>query len=412
VKPVEPFLRAALKTAWIALRPGQGAEPLLPLLAEEGWQVTHCSDSVPTLLRELAIVPQAPDLLITGLHLADGDALELSRMLPALREPPAVFFLSRQQRSVVKSAKALARTLGLVVAGSADFPFDPAEAMNQIRSNVRQRGLQAMRARPVPPLSRDEVSRLFQDGGIRAYLQPKLRARSGEVVGFESLMRGVARDATVVAPSRLLEPLAEAGLLAPATLQIVEQTAEFLREGLCAGMPVSASVNLTLGLLSNRDFCHSLVKTVERVGLDPSWLTIEITETEAMSDIATVIENAARIRMLGFNLSIDDFGTAYSSFSHLMQIPFSELKIERAFVSGMGGDATKEALVGACATIGARLGLHVVAEGVETPSELAAVRAAGCTEIQGFLVSRPRPAEDALAWMRDLPDMRFELPEA
>jgi len=146
----------------------------------------------------------------------------------------------------------------------------------------------------------------------------------------------------------------------------------------------------------------ALEQTVHEVGLDPSWITLEITETDAMSDLVQVTENAARIRMLGFNLAIDDFGTAYSSLTQLARIPFSELKIERAFVTGCRHDAGKRAIVAACAMLGRSLGLQVVAEGVETADDLDCVREAGCSHVQGYHFARPFPVRQAMAWLRSL----------
>jgi EAL domain-containing protein (putative c-di-GMP-specific phosphodiesterase class I) len=122
-----------------------------------------------------------------------------------------------------------------------------------------------------------------------------------------------------------------------------------------------------------------------------------------------VIENTSRIRLLGFNLSIDDFGTAYSSLLQLSQLPFSELKIDRSFVSAIDSDPTKRVIVSSCASLARGLGLRVVAEGVETPAELAAVREAGCTEIQGYLLARPMSLNAMRQWLQGLDELRPSL---
>jgi EAL domain-containing protein (putative c-di-GMP-specific phosphodiesterase class I) len=230
---------------------------------------------------------------------------------------------------------------------------------------------------------------------------------TGEVVGFEALMRGVDRDGTAIPAHQLIEPLVEAGMLAGATLQLLRQTIDFLNRCLHEAMPVSASVNVPLGLMSDPAFCRRLVEMVEAASLDPSWITIEITESDAMAEPVMVLENTARIRMYGFNLAIDDFGTAYASFSHLMLLPISELKIERAFVTGLAHKPAAQAMVGACVYLADRLSLRVVAEGVETLEDLAAVRAAGCTYAQGHLIGRPMPPEAAFAWLQGLADLKF-----
>ena len=140
--------------------------------------------------------------------------------------------------------------------------------------------------------------------------------------------------------------------------------------------------------------------------------TLEITESDAMEDLAHVIENTARIRMLGFNLAIDDFGIAYSSLSQLSNIPFSELKVDRAFVQDIHLDPRKQAIVRGCAALGRCLDLDVVAEGVETVDELAAVVAAGCTRVQGYLVAKAMPPAVMSAWLGALPNLVWRPPTA
>jgi EAL domain-containing protein (putative c-di-GMP-specific phosphodiesterase class I) len=171
-------------------------------------------------------------------------------------------------------------------------------------------------------------------------------------------------------------------------------------------MPLSGSINASLHSRSDPGCCDLLLQAVRASGLDPSWFTIEITENDAAADQPTVIENTSRIRLLGFNLSIDDFGTAYSSLLQLSQLPFSELKIDRSFVSAIDSDPTKRVIVSSCATLARGLGLSVVAEGVETPAELAAVREAGCTEIQGYLLARPMSQSAMRKWLQGLDELK------
>jgi EAL domain-containing protein (putative c-di-GMP-specific phosphodiesterase class I) len=407
----DAFLTTTVRQAWILLPAISNAPELAEQLGRRGWTVTRICQTMAEMLDVLASSPCGPELLFTGVRLPDGDAFELIRRLAALRKAPALFFVTRQQRAVIKAAISLCAHYGLQVAGQTDAPMKIESVLHQIelyRLRERRRPSPIVLA-PAPDIA--QLEDYVLKGGVRAFLQPKLRLSSGQVVGFESLMRAVGPDGRVVNPQSLIEPLAAAGLLPAATLQMFSQTVSFLRECLDDGIAVGASVNVPLSLVSDREFCECIVENVERAGLDPSWLTVEITESEAMSDLGEVIENTARIRMYGFNLSIDDFGTAYSSFTQLTKIPFSELKIERSFITGIESDKSKQAVVSACALLGSRLGLNVVAEGIETLSELAAVRESGCSEIQGFLISRPLPAAHALAWIRGLDDQRFDLPD-
>jgi EAL domain-containing protein (putative c-di-GMP-specific phosphodiesterase class I) len=407
----DAFLTTALRQAWILLPAANNAMELAAQLGARGWAVTRSCQSMGELLDAMSSTERGPELLFTGVRLPDGDAFELIRRLAARRHAPALFFVTRQQRAVIKAAVSLCEHYGLTVAGQALAPMNIELVLRQIEL-FRLRERRAASPRKLPPVPQiDQLEEFVLKDGVRAFLQPKLRLSSGQVVGFESLMRAIGPDGQIIHPQALIEPLAAAGLLPAATLQMFSQTVAFLRKCLDDGIAVGASVNVPLSLVSDREFCECIVEIVERVGLDPSWLTVEITESEAMSDLGEVIENTSRIRMYGFNLSIDDFGTAYSSFTQLTKIPFSELKIERSFITGIESDKSKQAVVSACALLGSRLGLNVVAEGIETLSELASVRESGCSEIQGYIVGRPLPAAHALAWIQSLDDQRFPLPD-
>jgi len=394
---------------WILLPAFEGGPALRDAMIACGGYTPRSFSSMQEVLDALALATRVPDLLVTRVRLPDGDAFELIRHLAAYPVAPAIFIVSRQQRSVVKATVSLCEAHGLRMAGTTDMPLDVPAAFHQIEAfRNRARAPQRLQPRSLP-LTVSELHNLLNTGRIRAYMQPKMNLKSGHITGFEALMRAVNVEGQVIAPSELIEPLGGAGLLLPATLQMFDQTVDFLMQCLNDGIPVGASVNVPLSLISDNHFCQKIVERVESAGLDPSWITVEITEDEAMANPALAIENTARIRMYGFNLSIDDFGTAYSSFAQLTKIPFSELKIERSFISGIETDKAKRAVVAACALLGKQLGLAVVAEGVETPSELAAVQEADCSHIQGYLLSRPMPVPEASAWLRELDGQRFAL---
>lgn len=393
------------RRCWLVMDDRHEASRIGDALAGDGWAVEGVMHDLAATERRLRLKQALPDVLLCGLRLADGDAFSLMRTLAAQPQPPSLFFVSRQQRAVIRSAVALADACRIPVAGSAELPMDPRVLAGLLQHfDPRQR-----RAAPkprLPTLSEAELIDALNTGRIQAWVQPKMRIATREIVGFEALMRARGHDGTVITPDRLIDGLSRHGLLEQATLQVFRQAAALVARCLGEGQAVSGSVNVSLQSLSSRSFCEQLTEAVDELQLDPSWITIEITETDAMSDLTTVIENTARIRMLGFNLAIDDFGTAYSSFFQLSRIPFSELKIERAFVADLQSDSSKRAIVQACAQLGSSLDMRVVAEGVETESELAQVTAAGCTEVQGYLVARPMPVDAAKAWLDALDDLR------
>lgn len=396
---------------WIVVNEDETASFLRQALAQAGLDDVALLADVASVQRRLA-QRAAPELLVMGLRFPDGDGFQLMRLLSRLPQPPAVYVVSWRQRSVIKTAANLASACGLALAGTCELPAEPRAVAQDLLAWRPAPAVPDVPRPPPPELTRDELLSLFDRDVLQPWMQPKLRLATGEIIGFEALMRAQDPEGRIVMPDRLVAALQRHQLLDAATLHMARRTVDFVATCLAEGIAVSTSINVSMQSLSNVAFCQELAAAVERRQLDPSWITIEITETDAMADIASVIENSGRIRMLGFNLAIDDFGTAYSSLFQLSRIPFSELKVERAFVTGIGEDRGKQGIVRACALLGQSLGLHVVAEGVETMEELDAVRAAGCTEVQGYLVARPMPAGQALAWLRALPDQRFELPHA
>lgn len=397
---------ALQRCAWVVLDEGN-ALPVAATLKEAGWQVPQVLQGVQACAALLRDAAELPDVVVCGLHFEDGDGLQLTRLLGALAHPPAVYFASLQQRAVIKAAISLAAACRVRVAGYCESPDDAGVIVRDLASYSSPPPAKART--PLPQLSRQEASDLLHQGRLEGWVQPKMRLATSEVVGFECLMRARDEAGGLVTPDRLVPVLCANGLIEEATLEMARQTVDMVAACLLEGMAVSGSINVSMQSLSDRAFCHELARTTERAQLDPSWLTVEITESDAMADLSTVIENTTRIRMLGFNLAIDDFGTGYSSLYQLSQIPFSELKIERMFVADAHIDPRKRAIVQACAQLAVALDLKVVAEGVETAEELEVVRAAGCTEVQGYLVARPQPAAQALQWLRGLDLMRVPL---
>jgi EAL domain-containing protein (putative c-di-GMP-specific phosphodiesterase class I)/ActR/RegA family two-component response regulator len=397
------------RSAWVVIGNAHEAWNVAQALQQSGWRLCGVATGVKGAHDLLRSSRQMPDLVVTGLHFDDGDGFQLIRLLAERPQRPAVFVASRQQRAVIKAATALAAACGVPSAGVAEKPEDAdaiAQALRDFRPERRTPVVKAV----APQLGKDELLSLFDRGALVPWLQPKVRIDTHEVVGFEALMRAHDEAGQLIMPDRLVASLSTHGLLDQATMHMARQTVDFVGTCLSEGYAISASINVAMQSLANLGFCQELARAVEAIALDPSWITIEITETDAMSDLAQVIENTGRIRMLGFNIAIDDFGTAYSSFFQLSRIPFSELKIERAFTKGLHADAGNQAIVRACAQLGDSLGLHVVAEGVETAAELESVRRCGCSQIQGYLVSRPMPAQTAYEWLRGLDEMRFVLP--
>ncbi|QOY95952.1 EAL domain-containing protein [Massilia sp. UMI-21] len=231
------------------------------------------------------------------------------------------------------------------------------------------------------------------NGELTLYYQPKFEIGSDRIVGAEALVRWLHQGFGIVPPSEFI-PLAEStGLIVQVGEWVLEQAcaqaAIWQRAGIA---PFRLAVNV-----SAREFTQSLpgrvADTLARYELDACWLELEITESTLMHDFERVTAIMDRIHQLGVALSLDDFGTGYSSLSYLKRFPIDTLKIDRSFTTGIPDDPSDCAIAGTIVSMAQQLGLRVIAEGVETLEQLAFLRASGCDEVQGYLYSKPLPAE-------------------
>ena len=298
--PMSTAVPADARSAWLVIGDPAQARAIESALATSGWRVDAVLHTLAAVHAHLGGAPVAPAVIVTGLRLPDGDALQLIRILARRALRSALFFASHQQRAVIKAAVAMAAACGVDVAGVAEQPVEPAAIARSLMGFAPQD--KPARRRDPPPLEREELLDLIDRGALHPWLQPKLRLSTREVVGFEALLRAHDADGQLVMPDRLVAGLTRHGLLDQATLQMTCETVAFVSACLAEGLAVSASINVSMQSLSSLAFCQELERTVAHAQLDPSWLTIEITETDAMSDLSTVIENTARIRMLGFNI--------------------------------------------------------------------------------------------------------------
>ncbi|MES2320012.1 MAG: EAL domain-containing protein [Pseudomonadota bacterium] len=225
------------------------------------------------------------------------------------------------------------------------------------------------------------------------HYQPKFEIGTNAIVGAEALVRWMHPQRGLISPADFI-PLAEStGLIIQLGEWVLEeactQAAQWMRAGLA---PFRVAVNV-----SAREFSTSLpsrvAATLDRHGLAPCWLELEITESTLMRDIERVISIMDQITALGVTLSLDDFGTGYSSLSYLKRFPIDSLKIDRSFTTGIPEDGNDCAIASTIISIGQQLGHRVIAEGVETAEQLEFLRGAGCDEVQGFLYSRPLTAQ-------------------
>ncbi len=235
-----------------------------------------------------------------------------------------------------------------------------------------------------------QLRRAIEEQQLQVFYQPKLCLKTGRLDSAEALVRWHHPQRGMVAPSEFIGLAEETGLISAigefVLRQACWQACEWQRQGMA---PIRVSVNLSVHQLRQGKLVSLVRQVLEETGLAPQWLELELTESQLLDSVEHIIVTFQQLRDLGVKLAIDDFGTGYSSLSYLRRFPVDYVKIDRAFISGLGDGTEDAAIIQAIISMAHSLGLKVVAEGVENQSQLEFLRSHGCDEVQGYLISRP-----------------------
>jgi diguanylate cyclase (GGDEF)-like protein len=294
-------------------------------------------------------------------------------------------------------------------AGIALFPRDASDAPDLVekaeqamyaakaagRARVRFYDNQMNAAASVRLMQENDLRRGIDEGEMRLFYQPQVNAATGEMTGAEALIRWCHPRRGLVSPGDFITLAEETGLIKPLGEWVIRAVCEAISRWQANGLRhIPVSINLSIANLVDSDLVENLEMALHKFGIDAKRLTLEITESMLMSDPDRTVARLHLLREKGFGLSLDDFGTGFSSLSYLKRFPVHELKIDRSFVRDATRGGLDAAIAGSIIELGKQFGLHVVAEGVETAEEAAFLVARGCTAHQGYLYARPMPVED------------------
>jgi diguanylate cyclase (GGDEF)-like protein/PAS domain S-box-containing protein len=325
---------------------------------------------------------------------ASEAAQTAERILRALQLP-----VEAGDRDVVVTA-----SLGIAIGEPGNSPGDLLAAadiaMYQAKSRGKNRYVVAAPDADERALARldleMELRRAIDDGELEVHYQPVVEAKSGNLYGLEALVRWRHPTLGLLGPGHFMDVAEDTGLVLPLGQWVLEQAC-------IAGVewqirhpqsPVVMAVNLSARQFQQPDLCDRVAEVLRSTGLDPSLLTLEITETVVMEDTATTLTTLRKLKQLKVRLSIDDFGTGYSSLSYLKRFPVDAVKIDKSFVDGLASGPVDREIVQAVIRLATAVGMQTIAEGVETTAQCEQLRLLGCTMLQGFLLSRPGSLEE------------------
>jgi len=307
----------------------------------------------------------------------------------------AVIVLSGHERSLLDTVAKMARAYGVKLLGAIDKPL----TLDRLRNVLDVHGQQVAAAEPGHQFSVGEILDGLRLGQFDAFFQPKVSLSTGQVAGAEALARWHHPEFGLVGPIAFVPPLEQAGEIEELTFAMLGQAAAACRQWAELKSGISVSVNISPTSLDDPGLAERIAAVTSAAGLDPRQMILEFTETAAIGNTGVTLENLVRLRMRGFSLSIDDYGTGFASLQQLQLAPFSELKIDRSFVTGWADNPSSRAIVETSVQMARQLGFRSVGEGVETEADWNMLKDAGCDMAQGYFIARPMAQAQFLTFL-------------
>jgi len=402
-------MNAALQTSNTRATPKPGCafqhalviddDPLFQIVVSEGLRgggipLVETADDGLCGIETLADANGSIDLIAVDLQMPNMTGVDVVRELGRLGYKGAVIIISSEESNLRRSVENMAKLLGINVLGALAKPLNVESLRALIHAsqdaNSSASGRLVSRAQVISALTKRELI---------PFLQPKIALKTRTVTGFEVLARHVDNAETGSAPFHYLEAIEKYGLSIDFLCDMIARAAEQIQAWKHPYCSLNLAFNLTPLAVQDSGLPDRLLAAVVQAGLDPKSITFEITENHLLECTAESLEVLSLMRLYGFGLSIDDFGTGATSIEQLRTFPFTELKIDGRFMMASENDEFSRLTVETSAKLAGMLGMNVVAEGVETPEAILFARRSGANEVQGFHFSRPMNPDRALAWL-------------
>ena len=341
------------------------------------------------------------DIIITDIDMPGMDGMAFIRRLGEAKVGASLIITSSLDRSLLDTIETMSAAYGMRLLGTVEKPATPERFAEMIALHWQAKPNPERLKLSVSVFNLEEVLAGLRAEEFEPFYQPKIDLRTGRVKGAEALARWRHPSSGIVSPYAFLGLLEESGQISELTWIMLAQAARQCHGWRDDGLDLNVSVNLSVKQLADPAIADAVTWQVTSQGLEPRHMILEITESAAMTDVGRVLENLTRLRMKGFGLSIDDYGTGYSSMQQLTRIPFTELKIDQSFVMHAAHQESSRMILESSLDMARKLGITSVAEGAETREDWNLLRECGCDLAQGFYIARPMEADSFPDWVRE-----------
>ena len=338
----------------------------------------------------------------------DSDGLDLLRHFDTMGFRGGILLFSGEDNQTLKMAEVLARARGLTVLGAIEKPIHTEKLLALLSqySPISKKQNKFTEGISVTP---EMLEAAIDAGELKPWFQPKIDIATRQPVGVEALARWPNSIHGPIYPNDFI-PIAEKhGLINKLTFSIIEQAAMIENEWRQHGIELTVAINISMDSLHEIEFTETLIRLVTHAGGSLANMQLEVTESQLMKDLVLPLEALLRLRMKKIKLSIDDFGTGHSNLSQLRDLPFDELKLDRSYVQSSENKERTDVILESTVDMAKKLGMSIVAEGVENFDEWQRVEMLGCHMVQGYFTARPMPGDEVFDWMTSWPERRESL---
>ncbi len=371
---------------------------LSKLLQAMGAAHVATCDNAQDALKHVANRNNQFDVIITDLNMPHMDGIQLLRHLSSLGMNFGVILVSGEDPRLLESVKSLGEQQKLSILGTINKPVRR-DQLEQLLSDYQPQIYQAPQG-PASMVFAAELQSAIANEEISIHFQPQVSLDDHRIVGVEALARWTHPDKGNIPPSIFIGIAEKHDMISDLTNIVLQKSITEASRLRSLGFNITVSINFSAQVLSTLELPEILTETLCSSGLEPHHIIVEVTESSLADDMKIMLDILTRMRLKGFGLSIDDFGTGFSSLEQLHQIPFTELKIDRSFVHQASHNQASQAILESSIALAKKLQIKSVAEGVETQEDWDMVKGLGCDYLQGYYTAKPMPPEDFIDWAK------------